>query len=203
MTLCLRLRVRSQRYQATPEGYLSKLQSLSQPSLFNYIKHFPNGDILNVSDDGGYHTWTTFSSCTAKAEDIVAFDERLTNCDVSGIVLKDLPGEEVLAIPGTRYSVIKVIRVGDIPCTYKWSEATRKWDLIGEVLHNVEEPSDVPGVPPGTIQKQILNGKKDDIVQLGLYTDENASHVTQDFIYANNPVHSDNPAWRYDSWTRP
>ncbi|KAK2950936.1 putative Phospholipase A-2-activating protein [Blattamonas nauphoetae] len=175
----------------------SKLQSLSQPSPINCIKRFPNGDILSVSDDGGYRIWTTDASRTAKAEDIVAYDERLTNRVVSGIVLKDLPGEEVLAIPGTKDGEIKVIRVGVIPCAYKWSEATRKWDLIGEVLQNAEEPSDVPGVPPGTIQKQVLNGKEYDIVfpveldggvryQLGLNADENAYQVAQDFIYANN-----------------
>ncbi|KAK3021794.1 hypothetical protein RJ639_045116 [Escallonia herrerae] len=120
------------------------VQSIEHPGCVWDAKFLENGDIVTACSDGVVRIWTI---CQDKIADSLALESyasllsqyKCSRKSIGGLKLEELPGLEVLQIPGTSDGQTKVVREGDNGVAYAWNMIEHNWDKIGEVVDGPED----------------------------------------------------------------
>ncbi|XP_046617824.1 phospholipase A-2-activating protein isoform X1 [Neodiprion virginianus] len=123
----------------------------------------PNGDIVTGSSDGLVRIFSAKPERYADAATLQQYDEAVANTqlnaeqELGGIKISDLPDAKALHQPGQRDGQTKMIRDGNTVKAYSWSQSSKQWQHVGDVMG-------ASGGSPATSGKQLYNGMEYDYV---------------------------------------
>eukprot|EP00668_Euglena_longa_P034152 GGOE01043908.1.p1 GENE.GGOE01043908.1~~GGOE01043908.1.p1 ORF type:complete len:793 (-),score=266.87 GGOE01043908.1:235-2613(-) len=171
------------------------VQTIPHPAMVWDVAVLSNGDIVSGGSDGKARVWTRQKD-RANATLIQALEGQLAKQEVNtkvvgGVDVTKLPGEEALAVPGTKDGQIKMVKRKGHPTAevYSWSAFDGKWSKTGDLM---DSPGDT-----ATMGRQELNGVMYDCVfpvelntgsgkfRLGYNRGENPYTAAQRFIWEN------------------
>ncbi|XP_026683533.1 phospholipase A-2-activating protein [Diaphorina citri] len=157
----------------------------------------PNSDIVTGSSDGIVRVFS--ANPDRQAEDAVQAQyaeevKKLKSAneqEIGGVKVSDLPGKEVLYEPGKADGDVKMVREGSTVVAYSWSEASREWNKLGDVMGSAGGTQESSG-------KVLYQGKEYDFVfsvdieegkpplKLPYNVSEDPWHAAQAFIHTHH-----------------
>jgi len=126
-----------------------------------------NGDIVAASSDGVARVFSCDETRQASEEKQKEFEGMVgnqaipaaANLDLGEIKIDQLPGPEVLLVPGTKADQTKLIKRNGIVEAHQWNATDGKWQKIGEVTGAAGEDG-----AKRTSGKEMYEGKEYDHV---------------------------------------
>lgn len=130
------------------DGKLS--QSILVPALSTWCACvLDNGDIVVGCSDTRIYVFTSDEKRNASQELVALYEAEMTRFkqpeametddtglpeEVGGVKVADMPGPEVLNMPGRRDGQTKMVRDGNTVSVHSWSEADGQWKKVGDVV---------------------------------------------------------------------
>ncbi|KAL1449471.1 hypothetical protein WDU94_001975, partial [Cyamophila willieti] len=154
----------------------------------------PNSDIVTGSSDGIVRVFSANPDRQAEATIQAQYTEDVKKLksaneqEIGGVKVSDLPGREVLYEPGKSDGQVKMVRDGDMVVAYSWSEASKEWTKLGDVMGSAGGTQENSG-------KILYDGKEYDFVfsvdieegkpplKLPYNVSEDPWHAAQNFIH--------------------
>ncbi|KZT61572.1 phospholipase A-2-activating protein [Calocera cornea HHB12733] len=169
------------------------IQTIVHPAISVWsVAAMSNGDFVTGSSDGVVRVFSETSERWASEEDLKTYDaavqsQALPSQQVGDVKKTDLPGPEALDRPGNKEGQVIMIRQGGTVEAHQWSNASRSWEKVGEVVDAV-----------GNSRKQLYNGQEYDYVfdvdvqegvpplKLPYNVNENSYSAAQRFLAQND-----------------
>lgn len=123
----------------------------------------PNTDIVTGSSDGIIRVFSSNPERQAEPSVLAEYAEEVKKLksaneqEIGGVKISDLPGREVLYEPGKSDGQVKMVREGASVVAYSWSEGTKEWTKLGDVMGS-------SGGTQATSGKVLYEGKEYDFV---------------------------------------
>ena len=125
-------------------------QTISVPAISAWcVCILENGDIVVGCSDNRIYIFTADEKRAAPQELVALFDAEMAKFqkpesmdtddtglpeEVGGVKVADMPGPDILNMPGKRDGQTKMVRDGNTVSVHSWSEADGEWKKVGDVV---------------------------------------------------------------------